>query len=302
MIECRNINKVFKSDILEGPHQALSDVSFSIGKGESIGFLGANGAGKTTMIKIILGFIRQSSGEIWFDPDLMGRSKMEYLTKVGYLPERPYFYPHLKGIEFLNLMGNLSNVENSLLKERIQKWSKRLVIDHALDRPINSYSKGMLQRLGFVSTILHDPDILIMDEPLSGLDPVGRKDFKEVMQEIHALGKSIFFSSHIVGDVEQVCSKVVVLEKGHMIYEGLISDLIKSQSDTKVRFIIKGEHEKVSEYQAKLLGDQTSSISVGISEKDEVLKNLINNNYELLSMSPDNLSLEEVVYKLRSHE
>jgi len=302
MIECRNINKVFKSDILEGPHKVLSDVSFSIGRGESIGFLGANGAGKTTMIKIILGFIRQSSGEIWFDPELMGHSKMEYLTRVGYLPERPYFYPHLKGIEFLNLMGNLSNVESSLLKERIEKWSKRLVIDHALEKSINSYSKGMLQRLGFVSTLLHDPEILIMDEPLSGLDPVGRKEFKEVMQEIHSLGKSIFFSSHIVGDVEQVCSKVVVLEKGQMVYEGLISDLIKSQSDTKVRFIVKGEHENIKNHKAQPLGDQTSSLSVSIGEKENLLKELINSNYELISMSPDNLSLEEVVYKLRSHE
>ncbi len=301
MIECRNINKVFKSDILEGPYQALDDVSFSIGKGETIGFLGANGAGKTTMIKIILGFIRQSSGEVFFDSSIMGQTRMDQIGKIGYLPERPYFYPHLKGNDFLKLMGSLSKVESHLLEQRIRKWSDRLGIAHALEKPIKSYSKGMLQRIGFVSTLLHDPEILIMDEPLSGLDPVGRKDFKEVMQEVHNSGKTIFFSSHIVGDVEEVCRKVVVLEKGKLVYQGLISELISSQSDAKIRFVVKGEHTKIFERTSSPLGDMTTSISVDISEKDRFLKDLINSNHEIVSMTPDNLSLEEVVYKIRSH-
>jgi ABC-2 type transport system ATP-binding protein len=302
MIECRNINKVFKSDILEGPHQALEDVSFSIGEGETIGFLGANGAGKTTTIKIILGFIKQTSGEIRFDSKSMGSGRMEQMSRIGYLPERPYFYPHLKGMEFLTLMGNLSQVQSHLLKERIQKWSKRLHIDHALGKPINSYSKGMLQRIGFVSALLHDPKILIMDEPLSGLDPVGRKEFKEVMQEVHAEGKTIFFSSHIVGDVEEVCRNVVVLEKGKLVYQGLISDLIASQSNSKYRVVVRGEHQQVFDKNVSLLGDMTTSISIEKSEKEIFLKQLLDQKFEILSMTPDNLSLEEVVYKIRNHE
>jgi ABC-2 type transport system ATP-binding protein len=302
MIDCQNINKVFNSDILEKPHLALKDVSFSIGENETVGFLGANGAGKTTMIKIILGFIKQNSGNVVFDPSTMGTSRMDSLQNIGYLPERPYFYPHLKGSEFLTLMGNLTNVTNPLLKERISKWTKRLQIDHALDKPIKSYSKGMLQRLGFASTLLHDPKLLIMDEPLSGLDPVGRRDFKEVMQEVHSLGKTIFFSSHIVGDVEEVCRNVVVLERGAMVYQGLINDLIASQSDASVNFVIRGEHDSVAGREATLLGDQTSRVTVSLNEKENFLKELITNNLELISMNPDNLSLEEVVYKIRSHE
>ena len=302
MIECQNINKVFNSDILEKPYEALKDVNFSIGAGETIGFLGANGAGKTTMIKIILGFIKQNSGNIVFDSPKMGPSRMEALKYIGYLPERPYFYPHLKGREFLILMGNLTNVSDQLLSERILKWSKRLEIDHALERPIKSYSKGMLQRLGFVSTLLHDPKLLIMDEPLSGLDPIGRRNFKEVMQEIHSLGKTIFFSSHIVGDVEEVCRNVVVLEKGAVVYQGEITDLIASQSETSIKFIFKGEHVSVAGKAATLLGDQTSRVTIPQNEKEKFLKDIVSLNLDLISMNPDNLSLEEVVYKLRGYE
>ena len=302
MIECQNINKVFNSDILEKPYEALKDVNFSIGAGETIGFLGANGAGKTTMIKIILGFIKQNSGNIVFDSSKMGTSRMEALKYIGYLPERPYFYPHLKGREFLILMGNLTNVSDQLLSERILKWSKRLEIDHALERPIKSYSKGMLQRLGFVSTLLHDPKLLIMDEPLSGLDPIGRRNFKEVMQEIHSLGKTIFFSSHIVGDVEEVCRNVVVLEKGAVVYQGEITDLIASQSETSIKFIFKGEHVSIAGKAATLLGDQTSRVTIPQNEKEKFLKDIVSLNLDLISMNPDNLSLEEVVYKLRGCE
>jgi ABC-2 type transport system ATP-binding protein len=302
MIECQNINKVFNSDILEKPHEALKDVSFSIGEGKTIGFLGANGAGKTTMIKIILGFIKQNSGNIVFDSSKMGSSRMESLKYIGYLPERPYFYPHLKGREFLILMGNLTNVSDQLIRERILKWSKRLEIDHALERPIKSYSKGMLQRLGFVSTLLHDPKLLIMDEPLSGLDPIGRRNFKEVMQEIHSLGKTIFFSSHIVGDVEEVCRNVVVLEKGAIVYQGEITDLIASQSETSIKFIFKGEHVSIAGKAATLLGDQTSRVTIPQNEKEKFLKDIVSQNLDLISMNPDNLSLEEVVYKLRGCE
>ncbi|MCO4792688.1 MAG: ABC transporter ATP-binding protein [Bacteriovoracaceae bacterium] len=302
MIECRRINKVFKSDILEGPTEVLKDVSFTIKKGETIGFLGANGAGKTTLIKTILGFIKATSGDILFDSHEMGNTREENLQNVGYLPERPYFYPHLKGREFLTLMGKLSRVEKVKFEQAISKWSQRLGIDFALDKQINSYSKGMLQRLGFVSTLIHDPKILIMDEPLSGLDPVGRREFKDVLSEVYRAGKTVFFSSHIVGDVEEICNQVVVLEKGSVVYDGLISDLIKTHSGSKVRFTVRGKVESLMGTSSNSFGNQSTSFLIEQDKKDNFLKEIINKDIDLINMSIENQTLEEVVYKIRKND
>lgn len=298
MIEFQKIKKSFKANFWSDPTEVLKDISFNINKGEMVGFLGANGAGKTTLIKIIMGFIKSDSGHVVFDKVTMGHTHKEQLSNIGYLPERPYFYPHLSGREFLNFLAELNKVSRALCEERIQIWAKRMKIDHALDRTINSYSKGMLQRLGFVSTLLHDPEFLILDEPLSGLDPVGRREFKDALLEINNLGKTVFFSSHIVGDVEELCSKVIVLEHGEIVYKGLIEELVRKHSLADYRVVIKCGADKISS--GKHIHDlgEFAVYSIPEKEKAEFLNEVVDKNIDLVSMGQIQPSLEQIVYNI----
>jgi len=177
-------------------------------------------------------FISASAGEVVYAPEL-GKTFLEIVSNIGYMPERPYFYSNLTGREFLFYMGSLNEVKMPLLRERVSRWGERLQIAHALDRKINNYSKGMLQRLGLVSILLHGPQLLILDEPLSGVDPIGRKEMKAALDEIHKEGKTIFFSSHIVPDIEEICTSVVVLEEGKVRYSGPVDALLGRNSNKK---------------------------------------------------------------------
>jgi ABC-2 type transport system ATP-binding protein len=211
MITFNNITKSFKTDFWAKPFKALDCVSFTIREGELTGFLGANGAGKTTSIKIMMKFIWQNAGEVIYSNKL-GINQMEIFSNLGFVPERPYFYPHLTGREFLSFAGELCKVTRNDLKTAIDKWGEQFQIAHAIDRKVRGYSKGMLQRLGIISSLIHNPKIIILDEPLSGLDPVGRKEIKDALLDLNKQGKTIFFSSHIVSDVEEISIKVLVVE------------------------------------------------------------------------------------------
>ena len=285
MITFEKISKKFKNNFWEKEHYALSDVSFSIHKGDLVGFLGANGAGKTTLIKCLMDFSKQTSGEIIFDSSL-GNTNVLIRSKIGYLPERAYLYQHLTGREFLTYTGKLNGLNNELLKARIEKWTERLTISHALDRQIKGYSKGMQQRLGFVSAIFHEPDFLVLDEPLSGLDPMGRKDFKSILSELNKQGVTIFFSSHIVADVEQICNKVVFIEKGKLIYEGSIDELIHKNSN---------DYYTISYME----NDKLAVVKIRETEKNQYLSDLIKANINIIEVEKDKLTLEEIIYKIK---
>ena len=163
MLKFHNITKTFNSELFSQPFTALSDVSFEVESGKVVGFLGANGAGKTTSLKIAMDFIRPTSGHVEFDKSL-GKNKTDILSQIGFLPERPFFYPHLKGRDFCFFMGKLLNLSNKEISEKIKYWAPRFKIEFALDREINTYSKGMLQRIGFLVTLIHDPAFIILDE------------------------------------------------------------------------------------------------------------------------------------------
>lgn len=299
MIEFRNVTKTFKKDFWAQPFYALNDVSFEIPGSSMVGFLGANGAGKTTSLKILMEFIKADSGDVIFSQRL-GGNLYNALSKIGYLPERPYFYPHLTGQEFAELMGKLSNVPQFELKQRIKKWAQHLSIDHALNRQIRSYSKGMLQRIGFVSVLLHDPEMLILDEPLSGLDPVGRKEIKDVMRQLKSEGKTIFFSSHIVSDIEETCRHVVVLEKGRCIYNGEIERLLNENRSSGVEITYNGE--KLKNINCEILHQDGHHHLLRVSEeqKNNVLRELIDQAADIRKIEPSRTSLEEIIYKIKS--
>ena len=285
MIEFVNITKKFKNNFWEKEFLALDNVSFKIKEGDLVGFLGANGAGKTTLIKCLMDFSRQSSGQILYDKKL-GTTPNEIRSHIGYLPERAYLYQHLTGKEFLCYVGRLNSIPQAELNKLIEEWSKKIQIDHAINRPIRGYSKGMQQRLGFISALIHNPRFLVLDEPLSGLDPVGRRDFKKIMKELNEKGTTIFFSSHIVSDVEELCQNVIFIEKGKMVYDGSINELIsKNSSDNyTVTFLKDG---------------QLQSVDTTDAEKNSMIMKIIQEGCNVLSLEKDSLTLEEIIYKIK---
>ena len=300
MINFEDVSKIFKADLLAQPFVALKHVSFQIPQGSMVGFLGANGAGKTTSLKIIMDFIRPSEGSVSFTAEL-GKNRMEVFRNIGFLPERPYFYPNLTGEDFLIFMGSLCEVPRSEVLQQIKSWSPRFKIDHALKRELKTYSKGMLQRIGFLATILHHPKLIILDEPLSGLDPIGRKELKDVIVEVHKEGKTVFFSSHIVPDIEEICDRVIFLKEGKLVYDGSVDTLISSGSSESV-FIVRGDLNKVETVHKSMvrLPDSMWKISVAAENKDALLKEIVKQDLDLVSLENIKPSLEEIFYHTQS--
>lgn len=283
MLTCKNISKSFKKDFWAKDFHALVDINFQLTDGRIVGFLGANGAGKTTLIKIILGFIKPNSGEV----SILGiDSKNAHVKKlVGYMPERPYYYQNLTGNEFLDYCGKLQGLSNAKIVESTKRWASQLEIEFALERQIKGYSKGMLQRLGFVSALLHNPKLIILDEPLSGLDPIGRKEFKDVIKSVNETGVGVFFSSHIVSDVQEVCDDVVVLENGKIIYNGSIKELISQHTNNlyELNYIEDGVEK---------------SMKVEDINKNTEIEHLVNAGCIINKLQKSSVSLEEIVYRL----
>lgn len=301
MLNFRNITKVFKPEFLSQPFVALDDVSFTIPRGSMVGFLGANGAGKTTSLKILMDFIRPTSGSIEFDPAL-GGNRQEINRKIGFLPERPYFYPNLTGRVFLHYMAALSELSDVQFEDGVKRLAPRFKIDHALDRPLKTYSKGMLQRIGFLATVLHDPEFIILDEPLSGLDPIGRKELKDVIIDLHREGKTVFFSTHIVPDVEEICDRVIFLKEGKLIYDGEVKTLLSRDSGDVYQIKVKSEISLLKSVPSSTvmpLPGGNYSIQVGEHAKDEVLQYLLDHQIDVRSIETLKPSLEEIFYQLK---
>tara|TARA_R110000868_G_scaffold55424_8_gene172365 strand:+ start:29523 stop:30437 length:915 start_codon:yes stop_codon:yes gene_type:complete len=298
MIELIDVHKTFKKDIFASSFQVLRRVSFSVKDGELCGFLGANGAGKTTSIKIILDFIKADSGEVRYSRSY-GSNYKDFIKNLGYLPERPYFHANLTGQEFVEYMAKLHDMNRVDYKKQIKFWSERLGIAHALDRKLHNYSKGMLQRIGFVACLVHNPHFLILDEPVSGLDPLGRKEIKDVMVELNREGKTIFFSSHIVSDIEEICSSLIVLDKGSLIYEGKVTELLESRSSGQCEVTFKAQDLKPFDKYGEIvrLTDNYSKIKIMKDSRDQLISDLGANGAQLIRFVELNPTLEEIVYQ-----
>jgi len=222
-IELENICRSFKNHFWQNKKQVLKDVSLEIYKGEIFGFLGPNGAGKTTTIKIITGLIKPDSGsaKIFSNPV----NTLEARKQIGFLPESPYFYEHLTGYEFLKISALLSNQKN--YKSRILGLLEKVGLKHAVKLQLRKYSRGMLQRIGIAQALVAEPELLILDEPLTGLDPIGRKEIKDIILEQKAKGNTVFFSSHILPDAEAVCDRIGIIIDGQIIKVGELNKLLR---------------------------------------------------------------------------
>ena len=214
---------------------ALDDFSLQIEQGEVFGFLGPNGAGKSTALKILLNFVYPSSGTV----SLMGRSVSDRHARrlVGYLPENPYFYDYLSAKEILWFGAKASGLQKHEIHDRTDMLLDKMGLKASCDRPLRTYSKGMVQRAGLALALIHNPDVIVLDEPMSGLDPIGRKLVGDLILELKAQGKTVFFSSHILTDVERFCDRAGILVAGRLRLVGGLTDLLSSSGSLEDVFM-----------------------------------------------------------------
>ncbi len=224
------INKLSKS---YGEQYVVRDLSLTVIKGSVFGFLGPNGAGKTTTIKMLVGLAQPSEGTVI----IAGGSpiQLSIREKIGFMPESPAFYLYLTGREFLEFIASIFGITDP--EKKISELLSEVGISDAGDRQIRTYSKGMLQRLGLAQALINDPEILFLDEPLDGLDPLGRAEIKRIIFTLKSQGKTIFFNSHILSDVAEICDQVGIIDKGVLIVSGTPEELARGYRDLEDAFV-----------------------------------------------------------------
>jgi len=216
---------------------AVNGLNLTVGRGEVFGFLGPNGAGKTSTMNVLLGFVPATSGSA----RIFGVDVREPIARqrIGYLPEQTYYYKFLTADELLRFYAQIFQIPKSEQQARIDTVMKLVELDHARNRQIKTYSKGMQQRAGLAQALLNNPDLLILDEPTSGLDPIGRMKVREIIQRLKDEGKTVFFSSHELGEVETVCDRVAILHQGELKAEGRVKDLVTAQDANLEQVFLK---------------------------------------------------------------
>ena len=224
LIRVEGLHKEFRLGLMRRRVLAVRGVSFAVERGDIFGFLGPNGAGKTTTIKMLTGLIAPTGGTA----TIFGARvpSPESMKRVGFLPENPYIYPYLTPTEFVELCARLSGLSGRAARDRTRAVLDQVGVLYAADRPVRRLSKGMLQRTGLAAALVADPELLILDEPMSGLDPVGRKDVRELIFEERRRGRTIFFSTHILSDVETLCDRVTILRRGEVVVSGRLDELL----------------------------------------------------------------------------
>jgi ABC-2 type transport system ATP-binding protein len=242
MLKIDGINKTFKGQLFEKKHHVLKNLSFKVEPGQVTGFIGVNGAGKTTSLKCALGFIRPDSGTISFFNE--GPLNQKSKHRIGYLPERPYYYDFLTTRQFLKFHWDLTG-GGPHFEERAKEILDKVNLINVLDRHLRSFSKGMLQRAGMAQAMLRNPEFLILDEPMSGLDPDGRVIIKDIILEQKNRGTTIFFSSHLLGDMDELCDRLVVIDKGQLIYQGSLKDFAREKGVERSFFEIRSERKSL---------------------------------------------------------
>jgi ABC-2 type transport system ATP-binding protein len=224
LIRVEALHKEFRLGLMRRRVAAVKGVSFEVERGDIFGFLGPNGAGKTTTIKMLTGLITPTSGVATIFGERVPSPRT--MQRVGFLPESPYIYPYLTPTEFVELCARLSGLSRQVTRDRTRQVLDQVGVLYAADRPVGKLSKGMLQRTGLAAALVADPELLILDEPMSGLDPIGRKEVRDLIVEERRRGRTIFFSTHILNDVETLCDRVTILRKGEVVVSGRLEELL----------------------------------------------------------------------------
>jgi len=293
-IETFNLTKTYAVGFWrKRPRTALSPLTLTIEEGEVFGFLGPNGAGKTTTLKLLTGIVFPTSGTA----RILGKELDDPRVKaqIGFLPEQPYFYDYLTAKELLEYYGHLSGVPAKDLSARVEEMLQRVGLADAARTQLRKFSKGMLQRVGLAQAILHDPKLVFLDEPMSGLDPIGRREVRELIQQLKEEGKTVFFSTHILSDAEALCDRVGVIHKGRLRGVGAVAELT-SQVHGKVEMIFHAGSVPAALIQlgaeAHVNGHIVSAV-IPEENQDAALEVLRRERLRLTSLAPVRASLEE---------
>ncbi len=230
VVKTEGLTKEFRTGFWRTRVRVLHDLNLEVRQGEIFGYLGPNGAGKTTTMNLLMGLIYPTAGRAW----ILGRDVSDVAVKaaVGFLPENPYFYTYLTGWEFLNFYGQLFGIPHGERRRRIEELLHLVGLSDAGKLQLRKYSKGMLQRIGLAQALINDPQAVFLDEPMSGLDPVGRKEVRDLILSLKAKGKTVFFSSHIIPDVEMICDRVGIIVNGRLIRVGPLEELLGSELES----------------------------------------------------------------------
>lgn len=294
-IEISGLEKTYTAGFLR-KHQvrALRPLSLTVEQGEVFGYLGANGAGKTTTLKLLMGIIFPTGGSArilgfdYRDPRVR--------AQLGFLPEQPYFYDHLTAPELLEYYAQLSGVPAAERKRRVPRMLERVGLSQVGGLPLRKFSKGMMQRVGIAQAILHDPKVVFLDEPMSGLDPIGRREVRDLMQSLKDEGKTIFFSTHILSDAESLCDRVAVLHQGELRCVEKVGELLTARHD-RMELLWQGDAALIQDFTAlgaecRLTGDQVRAV-VPETQLNAALDLLRSHRVRLISVTPVRTTLED---------
>ncbi len=297
VLELNQVSKTFRIGFFRKKVEAVRSVSFQIRRGEIFGLVGPNGAGKSTSIKMITGLLKPDAGQVTLFGEPAG--KVASRRRLGYLPENPMLYEHLKPLEIMDFYGGLLGMSKRDRRKRGLELLELVGMSHALDRQVGKMSKGMKQRTGIAQALLHDPELVILDEPQSGLDPIGRREIRDLVVELRRQGKTILFCSHILPDVEDICDRVALIHQGEVKEVGFLHELL---GETVVRYEIFARDW--SDELTKSLGDNIQNIFVlgelrrielpGTVNIDDVLAKIAEHGARVESLQPHKESLEDM--------
>ena len=298
-IEFVNVSKVYRRRLGGQQIPALSDISFQVSTGEVCAFLGPNGAGKTTSMSILMGFLYADSGEIRVFDYAPGDVRAK--RRIGFLPENFAFYKHLNAKKLLRFHLNLAGREVADPDALIAGLLEKVKLSGYEGLKIGKYSRGMVQRLGIAQALLGDPELLVFDEPTSGLDPAGRKEIRELMLALKAAGKTVFLSSHILSEVEQICDRVIIVDRGRLVRAGTLKEMLVRGD--RVEMVVGALPEEV-EQRAREMGAliereaQGVRITIDVAHKRNLAEMLWTAGCDVISLNPAKSSLEDLFLKL----
>jgi len=296
VLRVSELHKTFRVGFFRKRIEAVRGVSFDVREGETFGLLGPNGAGKTTTIKTILRLIQPDRGSI----QVFGKAlSLHSLRRIGYLPENPYVYQYLRAPEFLDLCGRLMGMDGKQRRARSAEMIELVGLGHATDRPIGRFSKGMMQRVGLAQALLHDPELLILDEPMSGLDPIGRKQVREIILGQRKRGKTLIFTSHVLSDVEMLCDRIAIVNRGQLVARGTLDQLLRSEV-RRVRIQLEDvtpalKQQLATRGFALREHEQTLHVTVeGDREVNPLLAELLQQGARVVEVEPERETLEDL--------
>jgi len=295
-LSIRDLHKTYRPGLFQRDVVALQGLSLDVNRGEIFGFLGPNGAGKTTTIKAITEIVIPDEGQITVCG--LPHTHRAAKRKIGFLAENPYFYNHLSGREFLRFYAELLEIERGRIPGRVGEVLELVSMADAADRPMRTFSKGMLQRMGLAQALLGEPELLILDEPMSGLDPVGRRDVRDIILQQRELGTTVFFSSHIIPDVETICDRVAIVIGGTLRATGEVRDLVAREVEAyEVSFVGVDPARLQTEVLATHTGRDASWVRVAAEHRDHLISELAAAEARLVSLTPVRSTLEEFLLR-----